>query len=112
MSKPVKKSFFNSSSQCLLKETLLIPLLFSSSVRIFLAWVRPNLEVISIIDVLSMPLFLTLFVQKPVLNRLGDVVGLECLVLSEVGDRARHFEDAVVGAGGELEFSETVAKEF
>ena len=35
----------------------------------------------------------------PVLDRLGDVLGLDRLAAREVGDRARHAQDAVVAAG-------------
>ena len=39
----------------------------------------------------------------PILNRLRQVGGLDVFGASQVGDGARHFEDAVVGAGAHLQ---------
>ncbi len=38
-------------------------------------------------------------VQRPVLNRLGNVVAGNLVGAGQVGNRAAHFQDAVVGAG-------------
>ena len=38
-------------------------------------------------------------VQTPILNRLGDVGGLDFFGAGEVGDGAADFEDPAVGAG-------------
>ncbi len=40
-------------------------------------------------------------VQAPILNRLGNVSGLDLFGAGEVGDRAADFEDAAVGAGAQ-----------
>ena len=40
-------------------------------------------------------------VQRPVLNSFGDVLRFNLRRTLEVGNRARDFQDAVVGAGGE-----------
>jgi len=40
-------------------------------------------------------------IQTPVLNGFGQMLGGDGLGAGEVGDGAGHFEDAVVGAGGE-----------
>jgi hypothetical protein len=41
----------------------------------------------------------------PVLQRLGHVRGLDIFAPSQVGDRPRQFQDAVVGAGREIELA-------
>jgi hypothetical protein len=42
-------------------------------------------------------------VEHAVVDRLGDVVGIDPVAGFEVGDRAGDAEDLVVGAGGETE---------
>jgi hypothetical protein len=42
-------------------------------------------------------------VERPVLERLADVLGLDAFRAREVGDHAGDFQDAVVGAGAGLE---------
>ena len=43
-------------------------------------------------------------IQRPVLDRFADVVGLNGWSCIQVGDGAGHFQDAVVGAGAEVQF--------
>ena len=52
----------------------------------------------------SMAYLLQSPVQTPVLNRLGDMGGLDLLGSFEVGDGAADFEDAAVGAGAQAQF--------
>src|ERR1700683_2322206 len=58
-------------------------------------------------------------IQRAILNRLGDMLGLDVRRVFDVGDSAGDFQDAVVGAGtesllshGALEQSFTVSREF
>ena len=44
-------------------------------------------------------------VQRAVLDRFAEVGGIDFLRAGEVGDGARDLEDAVVGAGAEVEFA-------
>jgi hypothetical protein len=39
-------------------------------------------------------------IQRPILNRFGDVFGLKAGGAFEIGDSAGYLQDAVVGAGG------------
>jgi hypothetical protein len=43
-------------------------------------------------------------VQTAILNRLGDMSGLDFFGAGEVGDGAADFEDAAVGAGAQAQF--------
>ena len=51
-------------------------------------------------------------VQGAVLDGLADVLGLDGVVPGEIGDGPGHLEDAVVGAGGEVEFAGGELEEF
>lgn len=44
-----------------------------------------------------------LFIHAPILNRFGDVHGLDILAAGEIGDGARHFEYTMVGARREIQ---------
>jgi hypothetical protein len=43
-------------------------------------------------------------IQTPILNRLGDVGGLDFFGAGEIGDGAADFEDPAVGAGAQAQF--------
>ena len=51
-------------------------------------------------------------VEGPVLDGLADMVGGDAFAGGEVGDGAGDFEDAVVGAGAEVEVLHGVAEHF
>jgi hypothetical protein len=63
--------------------------------------VQPNLPPAIRLNENRLFWFLQSSIQASILNRLGDVGGLDFFGAGEIGDGAAEFEDATVGAGAQ-----------
>ena len=64
------------------------------------------------IGIVVAPLHPQIPVQRPILDRLADILRFDMVAGGKVGNGAGHLEDAVVGSGAEVQLGDGYAQQF